>query len=368
MSQLVLYRKYRPTKFSEIVGQAQVVRTLVGALVSGRVSHGYLFTGPRGTGKTTMARILAKAVNCENRTEKEHEPCNECQSCREFSNLSAMDLIEIDAASNRGIDDIRDLKEGIRFVPSRAKFKVFIIDEAHMLTKEANNALLKTLEEPPDHAIFILATTEVEKIPATIISRVQKFDFRKFSAEDMAQKLNYIIEKENVKTNEEALQLIIQAAEGGMRDAESLLDQIISFEGRNFGAKEVEQLLGVVNFKTINEFMKIIAGKDAPKAINYINGINDAGYDMREFAKAVIQYLRKLLLIKIDEGLDALINKELTQRQLEDLKLQAQKFTLLQVRHLIDHFLQARELMAKTSHLVLPMEIATISFLEEGKQ
>jgi DNA polymerase-3 subunit gamma/tau len=365
MSSVVLYRKYRPSSFSDIVGQAHVVRTLAGALTTGRIAHGYLFTGPRGTGKTTTARILAKAVNCPNRKEKEFEPCNECDSCREFSNLSAMDLIEIDAASNRGIDEIRELKEGIKFVPTSSKYKVFIIDEVHMLTKEAFNALLKTLEEPPGHAIFILATTEVEKVPPTILSRVQKFDFRKFTMEEMMLRLKYLAKEEKLKIDDDALRLIAQSAEGGLRDAESLLDQLISFEGKEFGIEEVEQMLGVVSFRTVSDFMDILLQKNVSAALDFINKTAESGYDLREFAKSCISYLRRLLIIKIDPALEPLISKELAQEQLAVIKAQAQNVSMTDIKRLMHYFLDAREVMQKTHHLALPLEMAAIAFCEK---
>ena len=226
---LALYRKYRPKTFAEIVGQEYIVKILTNAIASGMISHAYLFTGPRGVGKTTLARLLAKAVNCQNRKEGEYEPCNQCESCQEINQGNSIDLIEIDAASNRGIDDIRELKNGIRFVPSKSKYKVFIIDECHQLSKDANNALLKTLEEPPSHAIFVLATTEIYKMLPTIISRCQRFDFRKLRIEEIVKRLETILKKEKIEYEEPALFLIAREATGSIRDAESLLDKVISF-------------------------------------------------------------------------------------------------------------------------------------------
>jgi len=368
MSEFVLYRKYRPTSFADVVGQDHVVKTLVGALVGNRVSHGYLFAGPRGTGKTTIARLLAKAVNCEDRGEDEHEPCNKCASCKEFGNLTALDLIEIDAASNRGIDEIRELRDGIKFVPTRAKYKVFIIDEVHMLTREAFNALLKTLEEPPGHAIFVLATTEIEKIPPTILSRVQKFDFRRFSPEEVTDRLKKLAGKEKITIDEPALRLIAQASEGSMRDAESLLDQMISFEGNNLTAQQVEEMLGTVNVRSVHEFLEYVIALDARRAVDFINETHDAGYDMREFLKAVVSYVRKLMLLKIDATLKDLLAKELTEEQLSTITVLAGKVSLQDVRHLMNHFLEAADTMKKTNHLMLPVEMAAVSYIEENKK
>ncbi|MFN7088813.1 MAG: DNA polymerase III subunit gamma/tau, partial [Candidatus Paceibacteria bacterium] len=231
--QLALYRKYRPKTFGEVLNQAVVKQTLQNAIRLGKVSHAYLFAGPRGTGKTTIARLIAKSLNCQKRKPDESEPCNECKMCQEMNAGRALDLIEIDAASNRGIDEIRELRDGIKFSPVKGKYKVFIIDEAHMLTPPAFNALLKTLEEPPEHAIFILATTEPEKLPPTILSRVQRFDFRRISISDIIKKLQKDIKEEGLKAEPEALYLIASVSEGSIRDAESLLAQVVAFQEHN---------------------------------------------------------------------------------------------------------------------------------------
>jgi DNA polymerase-3 subunit gamma/tau len=228
---LVLYRKYRPQVFADVVGQEHIVQTLTNAVSSGIISHAYLFSGPRGSGKTTVARLLAKSLNCQNRKEGEFEPCNKCSSCLEIMENRSLDLLEIDAASHRGIDEMRELRDGIKFAPAKSKYKIFIIDESHQLTKEAANALLKTLEEPPSHAIFILATTEIHKMIPTIISRCQRFDFRRLTLPEIVKKLEFVAKKEGVKTDKAALELIALSAAGSIRDAESILGQVLSYQG-----------------------------------------------------------------------------------------------------------------------------------------
>ncbi len=228
---LVLYRKYRPQTFAEITGQEHVVQTLTNAISSSGISHAYIFSGPRGSGKTTIARLLAKSANCRDRKPDKFEPCNKCSSCLEIMEARSLDFIEIDAASHRGIDEIRELRDGVKFAPVKEKYKVFVIDECHQLTKEAANALLKTLEEPPSHVIFILATTEIHKMITTIISRCQRFDFRKLNLAEITSRLNFISDKENVKFEKSALELIALNSGGSVRDGESLLDQVLAFAG-----------------------------------------------------------------------------------------------------------------------------------------
>ncbi|TFG35406.1 MAG: DNA polymerase III subunit gamma/tau, partial [Parcubacteria group bacterium] len=258
MSNLVLYRKYRPQTFGEIIGQEHVVKTLSNALASGKVSHAYLFSGPRGSGKTTIARVMAKSLNCSDRKAGDFEPCNKCSSCLEIGEGRSMDLIEIDAASHRGIEEMKELINGIQFSPSKSNYKVFIIDECHQLSKEAANALLKTLEEPPGHAVFILATTELHKMISTILSRCQRFDFRKLTVAEIVRRLEILIGNEKARIEKPALELIAINASGSIRDAESLLGQVLTFEDssskQEIKAEKVKDLLGLVEISLISKF------------------------------------------------------------------------------------------------------------------
>ena len=358
---LVLYRKYRPQTFAEVIGQEHVVRTLVNAISSGIISHAYLFDGPRGSGKTTIARLLAKSLNCQNRKEGESEPCNKCSSCLEIAENRSLDLIEIDAASHRGIDEMRELRDGIKFAPSRSKYKIFIIDESHQLTKEAANALLKTLEEPPSHAIFILATTEIHKMIPTIISRCQRFDFRKLTLEEIVRRLEIIAKKENVKIGKEALELIALNAAGSIRDAESIFGQILTFEdaGREIQPEEVKSLLGLVETTLISQFCDFLSQKKVSEAVNFLNEIIEKGADLQEFTKALINYLRQGLILKI-MGLEAAnpIITGLTKEEIEKLEKQAALFKEEELRKAIELFMEAENKMKYSSIPQLPLELA----------
>ena len=363
MSNLVLYRKYRPQTFAEVIGQEHVVQTLTNAISSGMISHAYLFSGPRGSGKTTLARLLAKAVNCQNRKKGEAEPCNQCPSCTEIMAGRSLDLLEIDAASHRGIDEIRELRDGIKFVPTKSKYKVFILDEAHQLSKDAANALLKTLEEPPSHAIFILATTEIHKMIPTVISRCQRFDFRRLTLPEIIKRLEIIAGKEKVKIERAALELIALNSGGAIRDGEGLLDQALTFAGSGgeIKAEDIKDLLGLVEVELVAKFCDFLCQKKASEAINLLNEITDRGADLQEFAKILINYLRQALILKItgvEEGNPIITG--LTKEEFQKLQNQAANFKEEELRNILNLFLEAENKMKYSPIPQLPLELAII--------
>jgi DNA polymerase-3 subunit gamma/tau len=296
MTYIVLARRWRPQLFSDIIGQAHVSTTLANAIETKRIAHSYIFSGPRGVGKTTTARILAKALNCEKGPTT--KPCNTCSACTSITKGSSLDVLEIDGASNRGIDEIRNLRENIRFTPSQGNYRIYIIDEVHMLTKEAFNALLKTLEEPPSHAIFVFATTEIHRVPATILSRCQRFDFKRISVKTIIDHLSHMCQAEKIDIESDALLQIAKKADGSMRDAQSILDQMISYSGDKITAEQVATALGLIDMELFFNFTDKISKGDIKDLIMMCQQINAEGYDLGEFLTGFEEHFRNLLVTK----------------------------------------------------------------------
>lgn len=314
MAYVALYRKWRPQDFDSVIGQEHIVRTLSGAIEKNKVAHAYLFSGPRGTGKTSTAKILAKALNCEHGPTV--HPCGVCECCRKITEGTSMDVLEIDAASNRGIDEIRSLRETVGFLPVDGRYKVYIIDEVHMLTTEAFNALLKTLEEPPPHILFILATTEPHKIPATIHSRCQRYDFRRIGAADIEARLKDIVERSDLAIDGEALRLIASAAEGGMRDALSILDQCLSVSDSTVTAADVEELLGMVGHTWVERLADTVLAKDARQSLLVFAELIGAGKEPRQMLIELAEHLRSVLVWQVaPEAVSAMSERDVFERQ-----------------------------------------------------
>lgn len=295
MAYLVLARKYRPQKFEDLIGQEPIAKTLKNALSSGKTAHAYLFSGPRGVGKTTTARIFAKALNCQKGPTQ--EPCGECQNCKEITRGSSLDVLEIDGASNRGIDDIRTLRENVKFTPANSKYKIYIIDEAHQITTDAFNALLKTLEEPPPHVIFMLATTEPQRIPLTILSRCQRYRFRMIPFDNIFRYLSKIAKCEGFKIADDALNLMVKAAAGSLRDGLSVMDQIASFSGDEIKIQDVQYVLGYLPRELMDAFLEALVNRNTKSALEQVGVVSEEGYDLYQFGSDLREYFRKLLIV-----------------------------------------------------------------------
>jgi len=356
MSYIAFARKYRPRIFDEIMGQPHITTTLKNALLKDRVAHAYLFAGPRGVGKTTTARILAKALNCEK--PKKPDPCNSCASCNEISQGISMDILEIDGASNRGIDEIRNLRDSIKFAPSKGKFKVYIIDEVHMLTAEAFNALLKILEEPPAHAKFIFATTHPHKVPPTILSRCQRFDFRRILTKDILENLKSITKTEKLKVGDEALALIARSADGSMRDAQVILDQIVSFTEGKADMEDVLNILGLINEEILFALADAIKERNADGALKIIAKVVDEGKDIFQVVLALIEHFRNLLVLKVGKDRDALL--DLTNDKIKRFDEQAKKFGSEEILYIIYTLSNTIDFVRKTDMTRIPFETAVI--------
>ena len=353
MTSQVFYRRWRPQTLADVVGQEQVTKTLLNALTSGHVSHAYLFCGPRGTGKTSTGRILAKAVNCLTNDGK-GEPCNTCTICQATTGGRALDVIEIDAASNTGVENIRDLRERVNYAPSEARYKVYIIDEVHMLSTSASNALLKTLEEPPPHIIFVLATTEAHKVLPTILSRCQRFDFRRISQADVVTKLTRISSTEDIHIEPEALRLIAKAATGSLRDAENLLEQLTTYYGTEIELQQVQAILGITGDWRAKELVRHIIDNDASAGVATINSVNSDGLDLRQFNRELVEYLRGLLLIKTGSA-DAI---DLPAEDITELKDLAARASLPQILKAVKLFGQLE--LGFDNYSTLPLELALV--------
>lgn len=336
MEHIALYRAWRPQSFQDMVGQQHIIRTLQNAIREQRLSHAYLFSGPRGTGKTSAAKILAKAVNCEKGPAA--EPCNECDACRRITAGAVMDVLEIDAASNRGVEEIRDLREKVKYAPTEVRQKVYIIDEVHMLTTEAFNALLKTLEEPPPHVMFILATTEPHRLPATVISRCQRFDFRRVSLEEQSERLQMICEQEGIEAEKEAIEYIARLSDGGMRDALSILDQIASFSGRKVSYQQVLDMTGGIASRQFAELAKTLLDGDIGGMLQMIDGFMQEGKSADKCMENLLYYFRDLLMVKMVPQADKLTERVLDPQDFAEIAEGFSKSQLFRIIDTLNHY------------------------------
>ncbi len=352
MSYTVLARKYRPMVFEDVMGQEHVTRTLMNALRQQRIAHAYIFAGPRGVGKTTTARLLAKAVNCQQQPAV--NPCNQCESCIAITEGRSLDVIEIDGASNRGIDEIRNLRENIRFSPATSRYKIYIIDEVHMLTKEAFNALLKTLEEPPEHAIFIFATTEIHKVPLTILSRCQRFDFKRIPTSTIVHYLQQVAQKEHIEVEPDSLLLIARKAEGGMRDALSILDQLIAFTEGKLTVENVRQSLGLIDEELYFQLGEAILEKADSRIVEFVHELFTHGHDSMDFLYGLQSFFRNLLVVKSTGNTQLLETSDYFRKMYQDF---ARKFDEKDLLHFTDLLIQHENTLKYSPNPQLVMEV-----------
>ncbi|GAC1616703.1 MAG: hypothetical protein NVS4B9_06330 [Ktedonobacteraceae bacterium] len=360
MASQSLYRKWRSQTFGDLVGQEPVIRTLKNALSSGKLAHAYIFTGPRGTGKTSTARLLAKTINCLN--PQNGEPCNVCEQCREITAGNSFNVLEIDAASNRGIDSIRELREKVMVPPTTGRYKIYILDEAHMLTTEAFNALLKTLEEPPPHAIFVMATTDVHKMLPTVLSRCQRFDFKRITTRQIVAHLRFVAQQEKVELEQGAAELIARAAAGGMRDALSLLDQAIAYAGNVISLTQIQSMLGVADPRAIQKFILHIADLDSPAGLHLIHDLSEAGADLRQINTQVAEYWRAMMLAGAGANIAEIL--DYTEDQLREITQLVKRFALDELTECARIFAQ-NDLMQKGQGTPqLGLELAMLACME----
>ncbi|MEI6806191.1 MAG: DNA polymerase III subunit gamma/tau, partial [Myxococcaceae bacterium] len=360
MNYLVLARKWRPQRFSDVVGQEIIIKTLAKALTSGRIAHAFLLTGSRGVGKTTVARLLAKALSCESGISP--DPCGVCSHCVEIAAGTSMDIVEIDGASNTGVDDVRELRDSLRYQPASARFKIFIIDEVHMLSTSAFNALLKTLEEPPPHVKFIFATTEAHKIPITILSRCQRYDFRRMPVSVIVDRLKDILRQENIQVDPEGLFLIAQNADGGMRDALSLLDQVISFSGEKASLQDVVDILGLIDQQSIQKASDAILEGHAREALSLIEAASESGWDLKQLSDNISNEFRNLCISASAGSIMGLADLTEEKAKLTDEK--AKKYDRLDLQRLLSMALQATDQMTNSEQPKLVLELAFLKMAD----
>ena len=363
MAYQALYRTWRPQRFEDVVGQEMITKTLRNAVMTNQTSHAYLFTGPRGTGKTSTAKIFAKAINCHH--QENGEPCNECEICKAITNGSLNDVLEIDAASNNGVEEIRDIRDKVKYAPTQADYKVYIIDEVHMLSTGAFNALLKTLEEPPANVVFILATTEPHKIPATIISRTQRFDFKRITSSTILKRMEYILNQKDIQYEDAALKIIAKAAEGGMRDALSILDQVISFGENNVTLENALLVTGSVTKTDLLNYLQAVVDQKTPEALEMIHKLVQDGKDASRIVEDLVEYCRDLLLYQQSPAM--LEETELGMLD-EDFKKFAQEIEPEIVYQMINILNEQQENMRYTSHPTVYLEVLTVKLSQLKNQ